>query len=87
VCNFPPDSTHALLTRSSLRSWANREKLFEQQVDPTDRQLQFLKDFDLGYGIRRLRFVIDGLNKLYPSASTAGYPLREEIDAAKARVW
>ena len=87
VCNFPPDSTHALLTRSSLRSWANREKLFEQQVEPTERQLQFLKDFDLGYGIRRLRFVIDGLNKLYPSASTAGYPLREEIDAAKARVW
>ena len=68
VCNFPPDSTHALLTRSSLRSWAERENLFEQQVEPTDRQLQFLMDFDLGYGIRRLRFVIDGLNHLYTSA-------------------
>jgi patatin-related protein len=87
VCNFPSDSTHALLTRSSLRSWANREELFEQQVEPTERQLQFLKDFDLGYGIRRLRFVIDGLNQLYLSAGTAGYPPRGEIDAAKARVW
>ena len=87
VCNFPPDSTHALLTRSSLRGWAERENLFEQQVEPTARQLQFLIDFDLGYGIRRLRFVIDGLNHLYKSAGTGGYPPREEIDAAKARVW
>ena len=87
VCNFPADSTHALLTRSSLRSWAEREGLFEQQVEPTERQLTFLKGFDLGYGIRRLRFVIDGLNHLYKAAGTPGSPPREELDAAKARVW
>ena len=72
VCDFPPDSTHALLTRSSLRSWAERREAVRAAVDPTDRQLEFLKDFDLGYGIRRLRFVIDGLNHLYTSAGHRG---------------
>jgi patatin-related protein len=87
VCDLPPDSPHALLTRSALRRWADRENLFEQQVEPTARQIRFLVDFDLNYRIRRLRFVIDGLNHLYRSAGTAGSPAREAIDAAKARVW
>ena len=86
VCNYPPDSTHALFTRSALRNWAEREKLFEQQIEPTDRQLAFLKSFDLGYGIRRLSFVVAGLNLLY-KPGTAGAPPRQELDAAKGRVW
>jgi patatin-related protein len=87
VCDLPTDSTHALLARSALRCWAEREKLFEQRVEPSPRQLEFLIAFDLGYGARRLRFVTDGLNHLYRSAGTAGYPPREEVDAAKARLW
>jgi patatin-related protein len=87
VCELPPDSSHALLVRSALRRWAEREKLFEQQIEPSPRQLDFLLAFDLGYGLRRLRFVIDGLNHWYPFAGTADYPPREEIDAAKAYLW
>jgi len=87
VCNFPDDSTHALLTRSSLRSWAEERKLFEQLMDPSKNQLDFLMDFDLGYGERRLRFVIDGLSHLYQSSGQPGYPVREEIDTAKGRLW
>src|SRR5262249_41597625 len=87
VCNFPPDSTHALLTRSALRNWAEREGLFEQAADPTKRQLDFLKSFDLGYGIRRLSFVIAGLNQLYKPKKPEDALPREEIDAAKGRVW
>jgi patatin-related protein len=87
ACNFPPDSTHALLTRSSLRNWAERENLFEQKVDPTERQLDFLKSFDLGYGIRRLSFVIAGLNLLYKPEKPEDAVPRDEIDAAKGRVW
>ena len=34
-----------------------------------------------------LRFVIDGLSHLYAKAGTEGYPKREEIDAAKGRLW
>ncbi len=87
VCGFPPDSTHALLTRSSLRSWAEQRKLFEQYMEPSKEQLDFLLDFDLGYGDRRLRFVIDGLSHLYKSAGQPGYPMREQIDVAKGRLW
>jgi patatin-related protein len=87
VCDLPADSTHALLARSVIRCWAEHKKLFEQTIEPSQAQLQFLLRFDLGYGTRRLRFVIDGLNHLYRSAGKPGYPLRDEIDAAKTRLW
>jgi patatin-related protein len=87
VCDLPPDSTHALLARSVLRCWAEERKLFDQAMDTTPEQLDFLKIFDLAHGERRLRFVIDGLNHLYAHAGTEGYPDREEIDAAKGRLW
>jgi patatin-related protein len=87
VCDYPPDSSHALLARSSVRAWAEQRQLFDQHIEPSPDQIQFLKDFDLGYGERRLRFVIDGLSHLYAHAGTEGYPEREQIDAAKARLW
>ena len=87
VCDLPPDSTHALLTRSVLRCWAEERGLFEQAIDTTPDQLDFLKVFDLAHGERRLRFVIDGLSHLYAHAGTEGYPDREQIDAAKGRLW
>jgi patatin-related protein len=87
VCDYPPDSSHALLTRSSLRAWAELRQLFEQRIEPSAGQIQFLKDFDLGYGERRLRFVIDGLSHLYTRAGTEGYPQREQIDETKGRLW
>ena len=87
VCDLPTDSTHALLTRSTLRSWAEQEQLFEQRIEPSPRQLDFLIAFDLGYGERRLRFVKDGLGDWYASAGAAGYPPRAELDAVKARLW
>jgi patatin-related protein len=87
VCDLPPDSTHALLARSVLRCWAEERGLFEQAIDTTPEQLDFLKVFDLAHGERRLRFVIDGLNHLYAHAGTEGYPEREQIDAAKGRLW
>jgi len=87
VCDLPSDSNHALLTRSALRSWAERQKLFEPLVEPSPRQLEFLIDFDLGYATRRLRFVKDGVSHLYRTAGQAGYPPRGEIDAVKGRLW
>ena len=86
VCDYPPDSSHALLTRSALRAWAEQRQLSEQRTKPSPDQIQFLKDFDLAYGERRLRFVIDGLSHLYRNAGTEGYPQREEIDTAKGRL-
>jgi patatin-related protein len=87
VCDLPPDSTHALLTRSALRYWAEQQGLFEENVEPSSRQQQFLLDFDLGYSSRRLRFVKDGVSDLYGSIGQTDYPTRAEIDAVKGRLW
>ena len=87
VCDLPADSTHALLDPERAARWAEERKLFEQAMEPTPEQLDFLKTFDLAHGERRLRFVIDGLNHLYPHAGTEGYPEREQIDEAKGRLW
>jgi patatin-related protein len=87
VCNLPPDSTHALLSRSVLRSWAEDRGLFEKSIEPTDDQIKFLVSFDLGYSERRLRFVIDGLSALYKNAGKEGFPERAQIDEAKGRLW
>ena len=87
VCDLPADSTHALLARSVLRRWAEGERLFDKQIEPSARQLDFLIAFDLGYGERRLRFVADGLSHWYRYAGTAGYPRRGEIDRAKGSMW
>jgi patatin-related protein len=87
VCDLPPDSTHALLTRSTLRAWAETKGLFEQRIEPSQAQVDFLISFDLAYSERRLRFVIDGLSHLYTKAGAEGYPERAEIDEAKGRLW
>jgi patatin-related protein len=87
VCELPPDSTHALLARSSLRAWAEARGLFEQRIEPSQTQLDFLLAFDLAYSERRLRFVIDGLSHLYAKAGTQGYPERAQVDDAKGRLW
>jgi patatin-related protein len=87
VCDLPPDSTHGLLARSVLRSWARRRNLFERSVEPTQEQVGLLVAFDLAYAERRLRFVIDGLSHLYKNAGAEGYPERAQIDEAKGRLW
>jgi patatin-related protein len=87
VCDLPADSTHALLVRSVLRCWAEKRGLFDEHVDPSPEQLEFLRTFDLAYAERRLRFVIDGVNHLYAGAGTENYPEREEIDRVKKRLW
>ena len=87
VADLPPDSTHALIARSALRRWAEDRGLFEQRIEPSQEQIDFLVNFDLAFAERRLRFVIDGLSHLYASAGKPGYPQREQIDEAKGRLW
>ncbi len=88
VCDLPPDSSHAQLARRVVRCWAEGEGLFEKEsIEPSDRQRQFLVDFDLDYAQRRLRFVIDGVSGWYQSVGRTGYPSREQLDEVKARLW
>jgi len=85
ICDFPDDSNHAQLVRSVLRSWADDRKLFSQQPEPTAEQLAFLRDLDLGYGYRRLRFVTSALRWWYRDlkAGKPDVPPRADLDRGK----
>jgi patatin-related protein len=87
VCDYPVDANHAFLVRSVYRAWAEQAGLFEQTAEPTDRQIEFLHAFDLDYGIRRLQFVLAGVNAWYDHVGEEEHPTREELDAVKARLW
>jgi hypothetical protein len=75
--------------RAVLRRWAE-ERLFAERDGvpaPTDDMAAFLRTFDLEYGARRLRFVIDGLSWWYRHAGEPGFPTRAELDEGKRRLY
>jgi patatin-related protein len=85
VCDFPDDSNHAQLVRAVLRTWTDERGLFQQQGEPTQEQLAFLRELDLGYGQRRLRFVTSALRWWYRDlqAGKPDIPSRADLDAGK----
>ena len=87
VCDYPTDANHAFLVRAVYRCWAEKVGLFDEAADPTQAQVDFLRSFDLDYGIRRLQFVLAGVNAWYDRVGDDGYPTRAELDAVKARLW
>ena len=85
VCDFPADSNHAQLVRAVLREWAEERKLFQQEGEPTEEQLAFLRELDLGYGQRRLRFVTSALRWWYRDLQDGkpNIPPRDQLDQGK----
>ena len=85
VCDFPRDSNHAQLVRGVLRAWAEERNLFQRQGEPTQEQLAFLRELDLGYGQRRLRFVTSALRWWYRDLQDGktNVPPREQHDRGK----
>jgi patatin-related protein len=81
VANYPPQTTHALFVRRALLAWAEAAGLLKTAGDPTDEQRQFLRTFDLGYGHRRLAFVIGRVNHFYGSYD------REPLNVLKHRLY
>jgi patatin-related protein len=88
LSDFPDDCNQAAFVRAVLRAWA-RTRLYDRDGDgdPLADQVTFLQTFDLEYGARRIRFVIDGLSAWYRHAGEPGYPSRAELDAGKAALW
>lgn len=85
VCDFPADSNHAQLVRRVLRCQAEQHGLFQKQPEPSDAQRDFLRDFDLDYGQRRLRFVISALRWWYRDLREGkpNIPPRSDLDRGK----
>jgi patatin-related protein len=89
LSDYPDDCNQAAFVRSTLRDWA-RTRLFTETAGrpvPVDDQAAFLRTFDLDYGARRLRFVIDGLSWWYEQAGTPGYPSRAELNEGKRALY
>jgi patatin-related protein len=86
VCDYTDASNQAFLVRAVVRDWARKRKLFEHEDAPTAKQLQFIHDFDLEYGQRRLSFVIAGVSWLYRDLGAAGGPTRQQLDRVKERL-
>jgi patatin-related protein len=87
VCRYPTDANHAFLVRSVYRLWAEQAGLFARAPEPSQAQLDFLRAFDLDYGVRRLQFVLAGVNAWYGRVGEPGIPPRDQLDAVKARLW
>jgi patatin-related protein len=87
VCDYTDASNHTFLVRAVIRAWARREGLFQHENSPTEKQLAFVRDFDLSYAQRRLHFVIAGVSWLYRDLGTPGHPSRRELDAVKERLY
>jgi hypothetical protein len=62
----------------------DRPRDADQPIEPSERQIAFLKAFDLGYMRRRLRFVVAAFNWWYRCADRPGFPTREDLDRCKA---
>jgi patatin-related protein len=87
VCNYTNASNQAFLVHSIIREWARHQDLFEHEHSPTEKQLAFIRAFDLDYAQRRLHFVIAGVSWLYRDVSTQASPSRRELDAVKERLY
>ena len=85
VCDYPADSNHALLVRQAIRAWAEKLGLFERSAAPTQVQLSYLRNFDLGFGERRLGFVTAALRWWYRDLREGkpDIPPRPDLDEGK----
>jgi patatin-related protein len=85
VCDYPSDSNHAMLVRYAIRAWAEKLGLFDHTLEPSETQKEFLRKFDLGYGERRLCFVIAAFRWWYRDLRDGkpDIPPRADLDQGK----
>ena len=89
LSDYPEDCNQATFVRATLRAWA-RARLFKERDGrpaPQENYVAFLRRFDLDYGIRRMRFVIDALSWWYRDVGQADVPTRVELDRGKAALY
>jgi patatin-related protein len=85
ICDYPFDSNHAMFVRYAVHAWAEKLGLFERSSTPTKPQLSFLRNFDLGFGERRLAFVTAAIRWWYRDLREGkpDIPPRAQLDEGK----
>ena len=99
LCDYPPESNQAMLTRRIWRTWAEDRGLFSKALESPGGQADQLDQLDVNFAQRRVRFTLAGVNWLYEppdevressvSAARAwpGPQQREQLDRGKQRLW
>jgi patatin-related protein len=89
LCDYPDESNHAFFVRAVVNAWADDGKLFERQPTATAAQIEFLRQFDLDYTRRLLRFLIAAVSWWYEDDvdHDADPPSRSQLDQAKALLY
>jgi predicted acylesterase/phospholipase RssA len=82
LLEYPPTTTQALFVQQALLHWADDEGLLRADGPLTAEQVRFLRTFDLGYGQRRLAFVIGRLKNHYAAGVDRG-----RLNALKHRLY
>src|SRR4051812_8369119 len=68
ILRYSPESAQALFVRNALILWADGAGLLDTKGELSADQRSFLRTFDLGYGQRRLTFVIGRVSHYYGQA-------------------
>jgi patatin-related protein len=86
ACKYPAESTHGLLVLATWQVWGSQRELLAQALEQREGQHWLLRALDVGFGERRLRFMLAGVNWLY---GQTGQPEshRPGIDLVKQRLW
>lgn len=89
LSRYPDDCNQAAFVRSVLREWATSRLFPERDGKPVPAKdlPKFLGTFDLDYGARRLRFVIDGLSWYYEQVGKPDFPARAQINEGKRALY
>jgi hypothetical protein len=80
---YPAESSHASFVRAVMLEWTQRNHRIKPGDQDLQEQTRFLDRFDMPYRERRLRFVIRGVNDLYPRQPED----RAALDQAKAELY
>lgn len=89
LCDYPDESNHAFFVRAVVSAWADEANLFARGPTATPEQITFLRNFDLDYTRRLLRFLIAAVSWWYQDDidHDADPPTRAQLDEAKGRLY
>ena len=78
---FPPESSQADFVRAVVGEWQDAHFGHDPS---TEEGLAYINKTDVPYRVRRLRFVVQGVNELYPTTEPAQ---RTQLDHAKHELY
>ena len=82
---FPSESGRANFIDAAIIAWARQHPAWT--AEDGARLSALLRPTDAPYRERRLRFILAGINQMYPKANDSASPPRDDLDRLKAAVW